>query len=305
MNDAVRALQAIFAAGFLPCALELADEFTLAAAAKRTKSKRLRGCKAHLIVELDGQEKSVRGEIDAVEKIIRRQKPLFRRTRLRQRTNAKQSGKSAANFPIALRDTGLTKLNEDIVVPRGRLEDLFKFAATACRRNTACHSPVSATPATATSTSTSWWTTTQPGADKRAEAASGRIVPPGACVERRDHRRTRHRPGQKTLVAAGRFQRSAGIASHGENGARPERHFESGQICFNPPMDFLRGGPDGFRQFAGFQNFCIAAPAQNPALDFGEAGKFQLQFHAAIFQFAQLLRLVPFFFADIIGGARD
>ena len=33
-------------------------------------------------------------------------------------------------FSYALRDTGLTKLNEDIVVPRGKLEDLFKFAAT-------------------------------------------------------------------------------------------------------------------------------------------------------------------------------
>ena len=32
-------------------------------------------------------------------------------------------------FSYALRDTGLTKLNEDIVVPRGKLEDLFKFAA--------------------------------------------------------------------------------------------------------------------------------------------------------------------------------
>ena len=32
-------------------------------------------------------------------------------------------------FSYALRDTGLTKLNEDIVVPRGRLEDLFRFAA--------------------------------------------------------------------------------------------------------------------------------------------------------------------------------
>ena len=28
----------------------------------------------------------------------------------------------------ALRDTGLTKLNQDIVVPRSRLEDLFRFA---------------------------------------------------------------------------------------------------------------------------------------------------------------------------------
>ena len=77
MNQAVRALQAIFAAGFLPCAAELADEFTLAAAAKRTGSKRLLGCKAHLIVELDGQDYSVRHELAAVEKIVRQQKPLF------------------------------------------------------------------------------------------------------------------------------------------------------------------------------------------------------------------------------------
>jgi FAD/FMN-containing dehydrogenase len=32
-------------------------------------------------------------------------------------------------FSYALRDTGLTKLNEDIAVPRGRLEDLFRFTA--------------------------------------------------------------------------------------------------------------------------------------------------------------------------------
>src|ERR1035441_1840931 len=76
MNSAVRALQAIFRAGFLPCAAELADEFTLAAAAKRTKSKRLLGCKAHLIVELDGEKNSVRAEIKELEQIIRRQKPL-------------------------------------------------------------------------------------------------------------------------------------------------------------------------------------------------------------------------------------
>src|SRR5271170_3449129 len=77
MNAAIRALQSIFAAGFLPGAAELADEFTLAAAYKRTKSERLRGCKAHLIVELDGQEFSVRREIASVENIVRRQKPLF------------------------------------------------------------------------------------------------------------------------------------------------------------------------------------------------------------------------------------
>jgi glycolate oxidase subunit GlcD len=128
MNSAVRALQAIFAAGFLPCAAELADEFTLAAAAKRTKSQRLLGCKAHLIVELDGQETSVRHEIAAVEKIIRKQKPLF----VDRGFGAEQCEavwQLRREFSYALRDTGLTKLNEDIVVPRGKLEPLFKFTA--------------------------------------------------------------------------------------------------------------------------------------------------------------------------------
>ena len=128
MNAAVRALQSVFAAGFLPCAAELADEFTLAAAAKRTGSKRLLGCKAHLILELDGQENSVRQEIAVVEKTIRRQRPLF----VDRGFGAEQCEavwQIRREFSFALRDTGLTKLNEDIVVPRGRLEDLFKFAA--------------------------------------------------------------------------------------------------------------------------------------------------------------------------------
>src|SRR5688572_28406877 len=41
MKAATVAIQRIFAAGFLPCALEIADAFTLAAAHKRTGSKRL------------------------------------------------------------------------------------------------------------------------------------------------------------------------------------------------------------------------------------------------------------------------
>jgi glycolate oxidase len=128
MNSAVRALQNIFAAGFLPCALELADQFTLAAAAKRTKSKRLSGCKAHLICELDGQENSVRAEIAAVEKIIREQKPLFVERGFGD-AECESVWQIRREFSFALRDTGLTKLNQDIVVPRGKLEKFFDFAA--------------------------------------------------------------------------------------------------------------------------------------------------------------------------------
>jgi glycolate oxidase len=81
-----------------------------------------------LIVELDGQEKSVRHELTDVEQIIRRQKPLFIERGLGA-AKCEDIWKIRREFSYALRDTGLTKLNEDIVVPRSRLEDLFRFAA--------------------------------------------------------------------------------------------------------------------------------------------------------------------------------
>jgi glycolate oxidase len=128
MRDAARALAAIFAAGLLPCALEIADEFTLAAAAKETGSKRLLGCGAMLFVELDGQEESIRSELRGLEKIVTRFKPLFIQRGLGAE-ECEEVWKLRRQFSSALKATGLKKLNEDIVVPRGRLEDLFKFAA--------------------------------------------------------------------------------------------------------------------------------------------------------------------------------
>ena len=126
--DAIRTLHAIFAAGFLPAALEIADAFTLAAAYRRTRSRRLRGCQAHLIVELDGQERSVRSELREVQRLVRRQKPRFVQRGLGP-AQCEALWELRREFSYALRDTGLTKLNEDVVVPRGRLEDLFGFAA--------------------------------------------------------------------------------------------------------------------------------------------------------------------------------
>lgn len=128
MRNAVGALQAILAAGLLPGALELADEFTLAAAAKYTGSKRLGICKAHLIVELDGQTNSVRSELPAVEKVVRKFKPLFIERGLGD-VECEKIWEIRRVFSTSLKSTGLKKLNEDIVVPRGRLEDLFRFTA--------------------------------------------------------------------------------------------------------------------------------------------------------------------------------
>ena len=134
MQNAVRSLHAILAAGFLPAALELADSFTLAAAYKRTGSERLRGCRAHLIVELDGQRRSVRGELKQLQRIVAPRKPRFVEAGL-GKAECEAVWQIRKEFSYALRDTGLTKLNEDIVVPRGRLEDLFAFAARLQRKH--------------------------------------------------------------------------------------------------------------------------------------------------------------------------
>jgi glycolate oxidase len=128
MKDASRCLTRIFQAGFLPCALEIAESFTLAAARKRTGSRQLDGCNALVIVELDGQAKSVRSEIRDLEKVVLQLKPIM----LQRALGAVACEKLWAvrrEFSYALRDTGLTKLNEDIVVPRGQLEALFAHGA--------------------------------------------------------------------------------------------------------------------------------------------------------------------------------
>jgi glycolate oxidase len=134
MRDALLTIHAIFRAGILPCALEVADAFTLAAACQRTRSERLRGCKAHLIVELDGQKTSVQTEIRALEKIVREHNPSFVDLGLGNK-QCEAVWQIRREFSYALRDTGLTKLNEDIVVPRGRLEDLFRFTARLQRKH--------------------------------------------------------------------------------------------------------------------------------------------------------------------------
>ena len=126
-REAVKTLAAILKAGFLPCALEIADSFTLAAARKRTGSKQLEGCNSILIVELDGHEQSVRGEIKTLETLVRTCKPVFIDKGLGPEA-CEKIWQVRREFSYSLRDTGLTKLNEDIVVPRGKLEDLFQFA---------------------------------------------------------------------------------------------------------------------------------------------------------------------------------
>ena len=81
-----------------------------------------------LFVELDGQTHSVRSEMDDLEALVAVQKPIFVNHAFGAES-VEQLWGLRREFSYSLRDTGLTKLNEDIVVPRGRLEELFRFAA--------------------------------------------------------------------------------------------------------------------------------------------------------------------------------
>jgi glycolate oxidase len=126
MKIAARVIRAVFENGFLPSALEVADQFTLEAARKRTGSERLHGSRAMVMIEVDGQEKSVRGEARELEKLAQSHKPVFVE-RAYGSENCEKLWLLRREFSFGLRDTGLVKLNEDIVVPRSRLEDLFAF----------------------------------------------------------------------------------------------------------------------------------------------------------------------------------
>ncbi|MFZ4387964.1 MAG: FAD-binding oxidoreductase, partial [Chthoniobacterales bacterium] len=130
MPDAAAAVQAIFKAGFLPCAMEVADRFTLQSA--RNAHKEAKGTfiplgKAHLLVEIDGQKASVLGEGKALKALLAKNNAL----EVELATSPERCDCMWAlrrTFSASLKATGLTKLNEDISVPRGRLVDLIAFA---------------------------------------------------------------------------------------------------------------------------------------------------------------------------------
>ena len=130
MRDAATAVQAIFKAGYLPCAVEVADSFTLRSA--RDAHKEVKGTfiprgQAHLLVEIDGQKASVMSEGKALKALLSKNKALEVELATSPRRCYRMWALRRA-FSASLKATGLTKLNEDIAVPRGRLVDLIIFA---------------------------------------------------------------------------------------------------------------------------------------------------------------------------------
>src|SRR6266576_2097759 len=127
--QAAEAVQAIFAGGFLPSSLEIADHFTLEAARRDLGKTIVPKGNAHLLVDLDGQEESVRSESAAIRNLLEKRKPNTLEIAIGEADCEKLWALRRA-FSNSLRATGLTKLNEDVVVPRSRLVDLMEFAGT-------------------------------------------------------------------------------------------------------------------------------------------------------------------------------
>src|SRR5438046_9432886 len=125
--QAAEAVQAIFAAGFLPSSLEIADHFTLEAARRDLGKVIVPEGNATLLVDLDGQEESVLSESPAIRKLLEKRKPKALEIATGEE-NCEKLWALRSQFSNSLRATGLTKLNEDVVVPRSRLVDLMEFA---------------------------------------------------------------------------------------------------------------------------------------------------------------------------------
>lgn len=129
MPAAAAAVQSIFARGHLPSAAEIADRFTLEAARANAKGETaIPPGEAHLLVEIDGQPDSVKHEARALAALLDEAGALSVESAMTD-DGCERLWALRRGFSESLKATGLKKLNEDIVVPRGRLVELVEFGA--------------------------------------------------------------------------------------------------------------------------------------------------------------------------------
>ncbi|MGA0900425.1 MAG: FAD-binding oxidoreductase [Luteolibacter sp.] len=124
---AAAAVQAILNTGHLPSALEITDGFTLEAARKRLGEDAFPPGDAHLMLEIDGRPAAIAHELDELDALLQ-QLGATKLTRALDEQSCGELWQQRREFSYSLRDTGMTKLNEDIVVPRSKLVELIEFA---------------------------------------------------------------------------------------------------------------------------------------------------------------------------------
>lgn len=134
MSEAAAAVQNIFASGFLPSSLEIADHFTLEAARHDSGASHVPAGNAHLLVDVDGHEETVRVEMEKLRALVAARNPTALEIATME-ADCERLWALRREFSNSLRATGLTKLNQDIVVPRSRLVELIAFAEDLSKRS--------------------------------------------------------------------------------------------------------------------------------------------------------------------------
>ncbi|SHI49642.1 glycolate oxidase [Rubritalea squalenifaciens DSM 18772] len=126
-SAAAAAVQAILDSGVLPSALEITDAFTLAAARDYLGEDALPPGDAYLMVEIDGKVDSVQKELASLQAFLKELGAL-RINEAPDEAACEEIWQLRRDFSYSLKHTGLTKLNEDVVVPRSKLVDLVNYA---------------------------------------------------------------------------------------------------------------------------------------------------------------------------------
>jgi glycolate oxidase len=134
MSEAAATVQKIFAEGFLPAGVELADAFTLEAARRDSGAADVPEGNAHLLVELDGQPETVLVEMEKLRTLVGGCNTVSLRVATTEE-DCERFWALRRAFSNSLRATGLTKLNQDIVVPRSKLVELVEFAEALSKRS--------------------------------------------------------------------------------------------------------------------------------------------------------------------------
>ena len=125
--QAAHAVQTILNSGHLPSALEITDGFTLQAAREYLGPAALPAGDAHLIVEIDGRRAAVAGEREELALLLEELGALAVEHHADDKA-CEAIWQLRRDFSYSLRHTGLTKLNEDVVVPRSKLVELVEFS---------------------------------------------------------------------------------------------------------------------------------------------------------------------------------
>lgn len=127
--EAAAAVQKVLGTGHLPSALEITDSFTLQAARDYLGQDKLPPGEAHLLMEIDGPAAAVGLELKDLTALLRSTGAISIKPATTEQ-EIEGFWQLRREFSYSLRATGLTKLNEDVVVPRSKLVDLVAFASS-------------------------------------------------------------------------------------------------------------------------------------------------------------------------------